>query len=122
MYRYFFVGGVTSLPCSLSTLFAGIFAALIFRWNNGKFFGLGRSVAFVFLFLGFDFLLILLLTPPTPALELTSYIYLPMTFADVFGMFIVSMLMKETIDHLKENPEIDGISIGNITDIIKEYF
>ena len=50
VYRYFFIGGITALPCSLSTLFAGIFAVLIYKWNDGKFLGVVRSAVFIFLF------------------------------------------------------------------------
>ena len=50
LYRFFFVGGVTAVPCSISTLLAGIFAILIYKWNDGKFLGIVRSAVFVFLF------------------------------------------------------------------------
>lgn len=110
LYRYFVVGGVTAFACSISTFLAGVFAILIYKWNNGKSLGLINSSVFVFLFLGFDFLLILLLTPHTSAIHLISYIYLPMTFADVFGMIIVSILIKETIKKDQDNLEIDDFS------------
>lgn len=122
VYRYFFVGGVTALPCSLSTFLAGVFAILIYKWNDRKFLGLTRSAVFVFLFLGFDFLIVLLLTPPNPALQLISYIYLPMTFADVFGIIIVSILMKETIENIQDElDEMDELSEKDKEEIIEEY-
>ncbi len=122
VYRYFFVGGITALPCSLSTLLAGIFAVLIYKWNDGKFLGVVRSAVFVFLFLGFDFLIILLLTPDVPAMRLTSYIYLPMAFADVFGIIIVSILIKETIESIQyELDAIDDFSEDDKKELIEEY-
>lgn len=122
LYRFFIIGGVTAFPCCISTLLAGIFAALIYKWNDYKFFGVVRSAVFVFLFLGFDFLLILLLTPPTPGLQLISYIYLPMTFADVFGMIIVSVLIKETIEKIQDDlDELADLSEEDKKEIIDEY-
>lgn len=122
LYRFFFVGGITAFPCSFCTLLAGIFAALIVIWNDGKFLGIIRSAVFVLLFLGFDILIILLITPTAPAIQLISYIYLPSTFADVFGMIIVSILMKETIESIKEDlDEIEDISEEDKQEIIEEY-
>ena len=42
----FFLGGVTYIPCSLATIFAGILAGVIFRFNKGKLIGIIPAILF----------------------------------------------------------------------------
>lgn len=42
----FFLGGVTYIPCSLATVFAGLLAGMIFRLNKGKLLGIIPAILF----------------------------------------------------------------------------
>jgi sigma-B regulation protein RsbU (phosphoserine phosphatase) len=54
-------GGESRLPCAIATLLAGIFAGIIFRFNDRKFVGVKTAVIFSALFEVFHSTLVLIL-------------------------------------------------------------
>lgn len=46
LYRYFFIGGITTFPCFLATILAGLFAGIIYILNKLKFTGIIGAVLF----------------------------------------------------------------------------
>lgn len=91
LYRYFFIGGFTTLPCSMATVLAGLFAGLVYLLNKGKYIGLWKAVLFVVVIESFHISLVLLLAKPYPeALAVSSDIILPMMISNALGVLIFS--------------------------------
>lgn len=101
-YRYA-LGGVTALPCSISTVISGIIGSLIYVWNDRKFPGFGEATLLMALFTGFEMLMIVVLTPPDISFPFVRDIYPVMLFASVVGMIVFSIVVRE--ERQKANPE-----------------
>ncbi|WP_296845413.1 LytS/YhcK type 5TM receptor domain-containing protein [uncultured Methanobrevibacter sp.] len=101
-YRYA-LGGVTALPCSISTVISGIIGSLIYVWNDRKFPGFGEATLLMALFTGFEMLMIVVLTPPDISFPFVKDIYPVMLFASVVGMIVFSIVVRE--ERQKGNPE-----------------
>lgn len=118
-YR-FTLGGVTALPCAISTVISGIIGSLIFIWNDKKFPKITTGIALMFLFTGFEMLLVLLLTPPKISLSFIGDLYPYMLFASIIGIILFTIVFKETKVKMdtesKEELEIEEIEIK-----LKEY-
>lgn len=99
-YR-FTLGGVTALPCSISTVLSGIIGSLIFMWNDKKFPRTIAAITLMFLFTGFEMLMIVILTPPNISFPYIRNIYPIMLFASVIGITLFSIVVKE--EREKEN-------------------
>ncbi len=100
LYRYFFIGGPTTIACSLATILAGLFAGLIYLANGRKFIGIFGAVVFAVLIEIFHMLLALLLVKPyAVALHIVEEISIPMILANALGIlvfsFIISNLLRE---------------------------
>ena len=89
-------GGATALPCAVATVICGIIGSLIHVWNNGKFPKTRHSAILMFLFIGFDMLLIVVLTPPYISIAYIRNIYILTVFGSVIGMILFSMILNET--------------------------
>ena len=129
-YR-FTLGGVTALPCSISTVLSGIVGSLIFMWNDRKFPRTITAIALMFLFTGFEMLMIVILSPADISFPYIRNIYPIMLFASVIGIILFSIVVKEERDKeetiityeeqkIKEfKEEYDGI-IKDLKDEINE--
>jgi sigma-B regulation protein RsbU (phosphoserine phosphatase) len=104
----FFVGGITQIPCSISTVVAGIAGGLIFYYRKGRFIGIAGGVVFMALMEVFHMGLALAIVRPFELiLPIVEDISLPMVLTNALGMgifaFIVRNLMKEKeTQHTKE--------------------
>jgi sigma-B regulation protein RsbU (phosphoserine phosphatase) len=99
IHRYF-MGGITYLPCSISTVLAGLIGGLIWKYNKGKFAGIAEAVVFMALMEGFHMGLALLIVRPFSTVwPIIRSICLPMIFSNALGMgifaFIIHNLMNE---------------------------
>ena len=99
VHRYF-VGGFTCVPCSLATVFAGLFGGIIYLLKKGKFIGVPGAVVFAALMESFHMILILLLAQPySKAVMVVEAISVPMIVSNSLGMaifaFIISNLIRE---------------------------
>ncbi|MBM4241109.1 MAG: stage II sporulation protein E [Euryarchaeota archaeon] len=99
VYRLF-LGGFTCIPCSLSTVLAGLFAGIIYLLNRRRFVGIMGAVIFAILMESFHMILALFLTSSyTRALIVVENLSGPMIFANALGIlifaFIISNLIKE---------------------------
>ena len=106
-YRYT-LGGVTALPCAISTVICGFIGSLIFIWNDKKFPSMIESAILMILFVGFEMLLIVVLTPSYISFPFVSDIYPLMLFGSVIGMFLFSLVIKESAKKsLKSQPSYE---------------
>lgn len=93
-YR-FTLGGVTAIPCAISTVISGVIGSLIFIWNNKKFPKSIAAIVLMFLFTGFEMLLIVILTPADISFPYIGTIYPIMLFASVIGIILFSIVVRE---------------------------
>ena len=118
-YR-FTLGGVTALPCAISTVISGIVGSLFFIWNDRKFPKASVGIILMFLFTGFEMFLILFLTPPDISFPFIGQIYPYMLFASVIGIILFTIVIKEYKAKMdaesKEELEIEEIEVK-----LKEY-
>jgi sigma-B regulation protein RsbU (phosphoserine phosphatase) len=96
----FFLGGLTYIPCSVSTVLAGLAGGLIYQIRKGKFIGITGSVIFMVLMEAFHMGLALLIVKPfSTILPIITSISLPMILTNSLGMgifaFIIRNLMRE---------------------------
>ena len=93
-YRYS-LGGITALPCSVATVIAGVIGSLVFIWNDRKYPKTIAVIILMFLFIGFEMLLIFMMTPPNISFPFIAKIYPVVLFASVVGSILFSMLIRE---------------------------
>lgn len=96
------MGGLTAVPCAVSTILAGLIAGLIYIKNKKKFIGIWGAVIFAILMETLHMVLILILaTPFAQAVEVVTKIYVPMVVGNVVGMFIFAFMITKVIKKLE---------------------
>lgn len=95
-------GGVTALPCALSTVLSGIIGSLIYVWNGKKILRSLHSILLIFYFIGLEMLIIVILTPNNISFHYIEDIYPLMLFAAVMGMALFLMIVQEQSRPKKE--------------------
>ncbi len=97
------IGGITSIPCTITTIISGIVAGTIYsksnennKWLYGLFGGLLIEIL--------EMILILTMAHPfSSALTIVKSIYFPMSFANAIGIAILILIIQKI---LKEKEEI----------------
>lgn len=118
-YR-FTLGGATALPCTISTVLSGVIGSLIFIWNDKKFPKTLHAIVLMFLFTGFDMLIVVVLSPPDISYPLIQNIYPIMLFASVVGMLLFSIVIKELKEHINQ-PSIEEEKIKELENKLEGY-
>jgi sigma-B regulation protein RsbU (phosphoserine phosphatase) len=104
VHRYF-IGGLTSLPCSLATVFAGLFGGIIYLLKKREFIGVPGAVTFAAFMESFHMILLLLLVQPySEAVSIVETISVPMIFSNALGMLIFAFIISNRIKE-RENVE-----------------
>ncbi|KAF1086206.1 Sensor histidine kinase YpdA [Sporotomaculum syntrophicum] len=107
IHRYT-LGGPTYIPCSISTVLAGLIGGLIYQYRKGKFASITCAVVFMALMEALHMGLTLVIVKPfSQALLIIQNVSLPMIITNTLGMgifaFIIHNLMKEQeTQHTKE--------------------
>ena len=119
VYRYS-LGGLTAFPCSISTVICGILGSVVYIWNGKKFLKNVPAVVMMFLFTGFEMLMIVLLTPPQISYPYITHIYPLMVFGSVLGMILFLMVIRES---KKGTPEhsYEEFRINELENRLDEY-
>jgi len=101
------MGGITAVPCAISTILAGLIAGIIYLANQKHFIGIWGAVIFAILMETLHMILILLLaTPYSQALKVVTTIYLPMVVANAVGMFIWAFMITNILKKRKDKKEV----------------
>lgn len=119
-YR-FTLGGVTALPCAISTVISGVVGSLIYIWNDRKFPGTRECLTVMFLFTGFEMLVVLLLTPPEISFPFIWSIYPLMLFASVIGMLIFSIVIQELREQASPKLSSEHKKIVELENKLEKY-
>lgn len=107
IHRYT-MGGITYIPCSISTVVAGLVGGLIYQYRKGEFIGISGAVVFMALMEAFHMGLALIIVKPfSQILPIIQNVSLPMIFTNALGMgifaFIAHNLIREQeTQHTKE--------------------
>ncbi|WP_292615026.1 SpoIIE family protein phosphatase [Methanobacterium sp. BAmetb5] len=105
------MGGFTCIPCSLSTILAGVLAGIIYLANKKHFVGIGGAVLFSVLMESFHMILALILASPfSQALGVVEDLFIPMILANAMGMFIFALMISNRIKERKTKKERDKLS------------
>ncbi|MDD3364343.1 MAG: LytS/YhcK type 5TM receptor domain-containing protein [Syntrophomonas sp.] len=99
IHRYT-MGGITYIPCSISTVVAGLVGGLIYQYRKGEFVSITGAVVFMALMETFHMGLALVIVKPfSQILPIIQNVSLPMIFTNALGMgifaFIIHNLMRE---------------------------
>lgn len=116
----FTAGGTTAVPCAISTVISGIIGSLVFIWNDKKFPRPLESVVLMFLFTGFEMLLVVLLTPSDISFPYVRSIYPLMLFASVIGMVLFSIVIRDKTEELNSPDGIEHDELKEEIDELKE--
>lgn len=102
------MGGVTCIPCSLSTVIAGLAGGLIYKYRKGEFISITGAVVFMALMEAFHMgLAIAMVRPFSVIIPIIQKVIWPMIITNAVGMgifaFIIHNLIREReILHTKE--------------------
>jgi sigma-B regulation protein RsbU (phosphoserine phosphatase) len=97
VHRYF-LGGFVCIPCSLSTVLAGLLGGAIYRLKRGEFVAVWQAILFaVFMELLHMGLTLLIARPYEQALAVVKEVILPMTGANALGMAIFAFIIRNLI-------------------------
>ena len=82
--------------CSVvSTIICGVLSSAMYIWNKREFLKTLPSAILIFLFIGFDMLMIILMKPASSGVPMVLDIYLPMVFAGLMGIMLFEMIIAE---------------------------
>ena len=115
------IGGSTAIPCALSTFVAGLIASAIYVWNGNRFLRTHQSAILMFLVMGFEMLLIFMMTPKSLVMPIILDIYAPMTFISVIGIILFKLVIVETRKKEAEGLADVETEIENLKSSLKEY-
>ncbi len=140
LHRFLYdIGGITSVPCAISTVLAGFLSALIykkgFRYQKWLY-GLAGGIIIE----SIEMLLILLMSKPfSSALDIVKSIYVPMSFTNALGICILILLIQNSFKEKEQMAamqaqlaleianktlpyfrEINGDSLKKVCTIIRE--
>ncbi|MGI6586592.1 MAG: LytS/YhcK type 5TM receptor domain-containing protein [Lutisporaceae bacterium] len=140
VHRFLYdIGGITSLPCAISTILTGFLSALIhkkgFRYQKWLY-GLAGGIIIE----SIEMLLILLMSKPfSSALAIVKSIYVPMSFTNALGICILILLIQNSFKEKEQMAamqaqlaleianktlpyfrEINGDSLKKVCTIIKD--
>ncbi|MDO5825152.1 MAG: LytS/YhcK type 5TM receptor domain-containing protein [Methanosphaera sp.] len=127
-FRYS-MGGPTGLPCTVSTVLSGVVGSLIFKWNDRKFPQPITAIILMFLYTGFEMMLVILLTPQDISYPLIQNIYPEMLFASVIGVVLFSLVIRDqrekinspsAYEEIRKDLEDELNSDDEITELKKE--
>ncbi|MBM3119748.1 MAG: stage II sporulation protein E [Chloroflexi bacterium] len=97
VHRYF-LGGFVCIPCSLSTVIAGLLGGAIYRLKRGEFVAVWQAILFaVFMELLHMGLTLLIARPYEQALTVVKEVILPMTGANALGMAVFAFIIRNLI-------------------------
>ena len=105
------LGGITVIPCSISTILAGLFGGMINLSVGRRFVGLKGAVLFAILMEGFHMLLSLIIVQPwETAWAIISSVAIPMIFANALGMAAFAFIVGNYVHEEETKGERDRLN------------
>jgi len=108
LHRYF-LGGFVCIPCSVSTVLAGLLGGLIYKLRKGEFATVWQATLFAAVMECLHMGLVLLIARPySEALAVVKELVLPMTIANAAGVAIFALITRNLIIERKTAAERDN--------------
>lgn len=108
LHRYF-LGGFVCIPCSVSTVLAGLLGGLIYNLRKGEFAAVWQATLFAAVMECLHMGLVLLIARPySEALAVVKELVLPMTIANAAGVAIFALITRNLIIERKTAAERDN--------------
>lgn len=109
------LGGITSLPCSIATVLAGLAGGLIYCYKKGEFISITGAIVFMALFEAFHMGLNLLMVRPFDQIYvIVKNVSLPMIFTNALGIGIFAFIIHNLVRE-KETQRQKEIIEGELT-------
>ncbi len=123
IHRFFYdIGGITSIPCAITTVIAGFVSALIYKKGTKLekwFYGLIGGVVVE----SIEMLLILLLSKPyESAFYIVKSIYLPMSFTNALGICFLIILIQKAYNEKEQMAAKQALLALDIANKTLPYF
>jgi len=101
------LGGVTAIPCSLTTIIAGILASIIWFKNKKRFIGPVKAVIFILVLQIIHLSLVLLISGTSiDVLAIVTTMWVLMVPLYVIGISVFSIIYEQYVAELKEHEEL----------------
>lgn len=114
IHRYS-MGGLTAIPCSLSTILAGLAGGLIYKYRKNEFINVKVAVIFMSFMEAFHMGLNLLIARPfEQVLVIIQNVSLPMIFTNALGMGIFAFIVQNLINERETQKQKELIE-GELT-------
>ncbi|MDD1772893.1 MAG: SpoIIE family protein phosphatase [Methanomassiliicoccales archaeon] len=105
------MGGITAVPCSISTVLAGLFGGMIYLSAHRRFVGIKGAVIFAVLMESLHMIINLILVQPwSTAWSIISNVALPMIFANALGMAAFSFIVWNHIHEEETKDDRDRLN------------
>lgn len=114
------LGGTTALPAAISTVISGVVGSLIFIWNDKKFPKAVPAIILMFLFTGFEMLMVVIVTPSDISFPFIQNIYPIMIFASVSGMLLFSIVLKDRREKMTPTIRDEEEKINRLNNNLEE--
>jgi two-component system LytT family sensor kinase len=103
IHRFLYdIGGITSIPCAISTILAGFLSAYIYKKGirfEKWFYGLIGGIVIE----SFEMILILLISRPySSALHIVKSIYFPMSLTNALGICVLILLIQKSFNEKEQ--------------------
>lgn len=115
-----FLGGATDVPCALSTVICGFLSSAIYLWNGKRFLRTHQSAILMFLFMGFEMLMVILYCGLS-SVHIVLNIYAPMSFAAVVGIILFKMVISEARKEESEEDKDPETELEELKTSLKQY-
>lgn len=114
------LGGVTAVPCSISTILCGFIGSAVYILNGRRFLNSTKSAILMFLMVGLEMLFILLYVPSSMDVQLVNSIYPPMLFGSVVGIVLFKLVIKDNEEKSKNKKDIRE-EVAELKESLKEH-
>ena len=114
------LGGVTAVPCSISTILCGFIGSAVYILNGRRFLNSTKSAILMFLMVGLEMLFILLYVPSSMDVQLVNSIYPPMLFGSVVGIVLFKLVIKDNEEKSKNKKDIHE-EVAELKESLKEH-
>ena len=114
------LGGVTAVPCSISTILCGFIGSAVYILNGRRFLNSTKSAILMFLMVGLEMLFILLYVPSSMDVQLVNSIYPPMLFGSVVGIVLFKLVIKDNEEKAKNKKDMHE-EVAELKESLKEH-
>ena len=114
------LGGLTVVPCAISTVICGFLSSAVYIWNGKRFLRTHQSAILMFLFIGFEMLMIIVCCG-VESIPIILNIYAPMAFAAVVGIILFKLVISETRDEESDDDKDPETELEELKTSLKKY-